>query len=53
MATVGLSNAERVGARARGARIGTINVLAVADAPLTDGAMVEASSLAPRRAPRR
>ena len=45
VATVGLSNAERIGARARGGGVGTINVLAVADAPLTDGAMVEASSL--------
>ena len=46
VATVGLSNAERIGARAAAAvAAGTINVLAVADRPLSDGALVEALSL--------
>ena len=47
VATVGLSNAERIGRRAGGyAATGTINVLVVASVPLGEGALVEAVSLA-------
>jgi adenosylcobinamide amidohydrolase len=48
LATVGLSNAERVGHRqGRPApRYGTINVLAVTDAPLSDTALIELLSIA-------
>jgi adenosylcobinamide amidohydrolase len=48
LATVGLTNAERVGFRQRIAqhRPGTINLLAVTDAPLGDTALVELSSIA-------
>ncbi len=47
LATVGLSNAERIGARsAAPAALGTINVALVLDAPLSDGALVEVLSLA-------
>lgn len=46
VATVGLTNAERIGhRRAPVAAFGTINVAVVLDAPLSDGAMVEALSL--------
>ncbi len=46
VATVGLSNAERIGHHERGpGPFGTINVLATVTAPLTDGALVEALSL--------
>jgi adenosylcobinamide amidohydrolase len=44
---VGLSNAERVGHRVvESAEYGTINLLAVADAPLSDAALVELLSIA-------
>lgn len=44
--TVGLANAERVGARkARAPHAGTINTLVHVSAPLTDGALVEALSI--------
>ena len=47
LATVGLSNGERVGARKPiRARTGTINILACLSRPLTDGALVEALSIA-------
>ena len=47
LTTVGLSNAERVGARRQGgAHPGTINTLVHVSHPLTDGAMVEALSIA-------
>ena len=48
LATVGLSNAERIGSRIdrEGQDWGTINVCAVTDRPLTDGALAEALSLA-------
>ncbi len=47
VATVGLSNAERIGQRVgRTARTGTINLLVEVDAPLADGALVEALGLA-------
>lgn len=48
LATVGLSNGERVGARARPGRglWGTINLALHISAPLTEGAMVEALSIA-------
>lgn len=45
-ATVGLSNAERVGARQSRPRFpGTINIAVSIDSPLSDGAMIEALSL--------
>lgn len=44
--TVGLANAERVGARkARAPHAGTINTLVHVSVPLTDGALVEALSI--------
>ena len=48
IATVGLSNAERIGTRLdRSAKDwGTINIAVVTDQPLTDGARIEALSLA-------
>lgn len=47
LATVGLGNAERVGARAAGpARAGTINLALVLSEPLAEGALVEALSIA-------
>jgi adenosylcobinamide amidohydrolase len=48
LATVGLSNAERVGHRrvVESAEYGTINLLAVTDAPLSDAALVELLSIA-------
>lgn len=48
LATVGLSNGERVGARARPGRglWGTINLALLVSTPLTAGAMVEALSIA-------
>lgn len=46
VATVGLSNAERIGQRrSGGSSIGTINVLAKTSVPLTEAAMVEAISI--------
>lgn len=47
LVTVGLSNGERIGTRksVRG-RIGTVNILACLSCPLTDGALVEALSIA-------
>lgn len=48
LATVGLANAERVGTRARrdGGRWGTINLAVRIDTPLSEGAMIEALSIA-------
>jgi adenosylcobinamide amidohydrolase len=48
LATVGLSNAERIGSRmpVTAAPTGTINLLAVTDTALTDTAMIEALSIA-------
>jgi adenosylcobinamide amidohydrolase len=48
LATVGLTNAERVGSRQRivQTRPGTINLLAVTDAALDDTALIELSSIA-------
>jgi len=48
LATVGLSNAERIGTRTGAAPepVGTINLLSVTDAPLSDTAMIEALSIA-------
>ncbi|GAA5076400.1 adenosylcobinamide amidohydrolase [Roseibacterium beibuensis] len=48
LATVGLTNAERVGHRlpALAVAYGTINLLAVTDAPLSDTAMIEAMTIA-------
>jgi adenosylcobinamide amidohydrolase len=47
LTTVGLSNGERVGSRkAHGPHVGTINTLVHVSVPLTDGAMVEALSIA-------
>ncbi len=47
LATVGLSNAERVGQRQAGAApVGTINCLAATSAPLSDTALIEALSIA-------
>lgn len=47
LATVGLSNGERIGERrCADRRIGTINLLVCASVPLTDGALVEALSIA-------
>jgi adenosylcobinamide amidohydrolase len=47
LTTVGLSNAERVGARKTiPAKTGTINTLVWVSRPLTDGAFVEALSIA-------
>ncbi len=47
LATVGLSNAERVGQRrAAAAPVGTINCLVTTDAPLSDTALIEAVSVA-------
>lgn len=46
VATVGLSNAERVGVRRTdGGPFGTINILARVSVPLTDAAMIEALSI--------
>ncbi|MEO0622361.1 MAG: adenosylcobinamide amidohydrolase [Pseudomonadota bacterium] len=45
LATVGLSNAERVGTRRTMAKAGTINTLVTVSEALTDGALVEALSL--------
>ncbi|MEM1313245.1 MAG: adenosylcobinamide amidohydrolase [Pseudomonadota bacterium] len=47
LATVGLSNAERVGARraAGPAPVGTINIAATLSAPLSDAALIEALSV--------
>jgi adenosylcobinamide amidohydrolase len=46
LATVGLSNGERVGSRrTSGPHVGTINTLVHVSVPLTDGAMVEAISI--------
>ncbi len=46
VATVGLSNAERIGRRRSGIdQIGTINVLVKTSVPLTEAAMVEAISI--------
>ncbi len=47
LATVGLSNAERVGARRRAPpKVGTINLLVALDAALTEAALIEALSIA-------
>ena len=47
LATIGLSNGERIGARkSAGGRTGTVNILACLSRPLTDGALVEALSIA-------
>lgn len=47
LATVGLSNVERVGHRRRvPAHVGTVNLLVAMTAPLTDPAMIEALSIA-------
>ncbi|WP_151718312.1 adenosylcobinamide amidohydrolase [Gemmobacter serpentinus] len=48
LATVGLGNAERIGARLGRVLVdwGTINIAVLVDAPLTDAAMLEAFSLA-------
>ncbi|MEM9012412.1 MAG: adenosylcobinamide amidohydrolase [Pseudomonadota bacterium] len=47
VATVGLSNAERVGARQiRPAMVGTINIAVAASQALSDGALLEALSIA-------
>lgn len=47
LATVGLLNGERVGQRRReNHRLGTINLLVCSSVPLTDGALVEALSIA-------
>ena len=46
LATVGLSNAERIGTRRnRAPHVGTINLAVLLDTPLADGALVEALSL--------
>lgn len=47
LATVGLSNGERIGARRPfRARVGTVNILVQVSCALTDGALVEAMSIA-------
>ncbi|MEM9138959.1 MAG: adenosylcobinamide amidohydrolase [Pseudomonadota bacterium] len=46
VATTGLSNAERVGQRTAGLRIGTINIAASVSTPLADAALIEALSIA-------
>jgi len=46
LATVGLTNAERIGYRVAPPEIGTINLLAVTDTPLNDTALLEVMSIA-------
>ncbi|MEL6769288.1 MAG: adenosylcobinamide amidohydrolase [Pseudomonadota bacterium] len=46
IATVGLSNAERVGARRHATAVGTINIAVAVSTPLADAALIEALSIA-------
>ncbi|MEM7058801.1 MAG: adenosylcobinamide amidohydrolase [Pseudomonadota bacterium] len=46
VATVGLSNAERVGQRGNALDFGTINIAVAISAPLSDAALIEALSIA-------
>ncbi|MBF9029381.1 adenosylcobinamide amidohydrolase [Rhodobacterales bacterium HKCCE3408] len=45
LATVGLSNAERVGTRQAAPGIGTVNILVALDTGLTDAALIEAMTI--------